>query len=72
MYLVLTVCLAFIFSSKILRVTGAAAELDLNARPHSQPTGAAEKNRDRGVAGLLNGLGRVGPASLNLTFFFWK
>lgn len=45
MYLVLTVCSAFIFSSKILRVTGAAAELYLNVRPHSQPAGAAEKNR---------------------------
>lgn len=53
MYLVLTVCSARIFSSKILRVTGAAAELDLNARPHSQPAGESEKNRDRGAAGLL-------------------
>lgn len=53
MYLVLTVCSALIFSSKILRVMGAAAELDLNVRPHSQPVGASEKNRDRGAAGLL-------------------
>lgn len=52
MYLVLTVCSTFIFSSK-MRVMEATAELDLNARPHSQPAGAAEKNRDRGVAGLF-------------------
>lgn len=53
MYAVLTVCSAFIFSSKRLRIMGAAAELDLNVRSHSQPAGAAEKNRDRGAAGLL-------------------